>query len=364
MKLLARLIGVIVLGISATLHADPEAVRVDAWKVAQAIVEKMGDTAGGDFPGLNVWRREFKEAGEIPLAVDVDKLVTNNTHWWVAYYEVAPGDPALMLLHCELLLAGGEAQRAQQLAAIYLQRPGIPQLYREGLRSAIGECAKAQAPAHALTREGIALHDQGDYDGAIAKYDAALKAWPASGWTAYERGFSLRTRALTKAGKPLPKNGSIMLNDTDSAELPERPEIDAAFALARQHDPLQMAAYQGDGAMKVPLLAMIEKVLPAWQKIQLDVTKPLEEKLFAQMAEGLVEAGTHEYALAARQVVIARRRKYAPEDHPILSKELRALAPSAAIERTVSLLAGRTMPGRVFVPPEKGYEMLSAPKKK
>lgn len=365
MKLLARLVGLLVLGGSSTLHADSGTeVREGAWKVAQSIVEKMGDADGHDYPGLTVWRREFLEAGQSALAIDADQLVTRNAHWWVAYYEVAPGDPALMLLHGELLLAGGEAQRAQQLAAIYLQRPGIPELYKDGLRSVISEAGKAQAPAHALTQEGTALHDRGDFDGAIAKYDAALKAWPADGWTAYERGFSMYVRALTKAGKPIPKNGTLTINDKTIDELPEKADIAAAYATSRQHDPLQMTAYQGGGEMKEPLLALLQKVLPVWEKIRADVTKPLDEKHFAQLAGGLQEAGAHESALAARQVLIARRRKFAPADHPLLAKELRALAPSAAIERTLSLLAARTMPARVFVPPEAGYEMLAAPKKK
>jgi tetratricopeptide (TPR) repeat protein len=365
MKLLARLVGLLILGGSSTLHADSSTeAREGAWKVAQSIVEKIAEADLHDCPGLNVWRREFLEAGKNPLAVDADKLVTRNDHWWVAYYEVAPGDPALMLLHCELLLAGGEAQRSQQLAAIYLQRPGIPELYRDGLRSVIGESVKAQAPSTALTQEGIALHDRGDFDGAIAKYDAALKAWPANGWTAYERGFSMYVRALTKAGKPIPKNGTLTINDKSNDDLPEKPEIAAAYAASRQHDPLQMTAYQGGAEMKKPLLAMLQQVLPAWEKIRADVSKPLDEKTFAQLASGLQETGAHEYALAARQVIIARRRKFAPVDHPILSQELRALAPSAAIERTLSLLAGRTMPARVFVPPEPGFEMLAAKKKK
>lgn len=365
MKLLARLAVLFILGSASMLHADPGTeAREGAWKVAKVIVEKMGDTEGNEWPGLNVWRRDFLEAGESPLALDVDKLVSRSTHWWVAYYEVAPGDPALMLLHCELLLAGGEAQRCQHLAALYLQRPGIPEPYGSGLRSVISEAVKAQAPAHALTEEGVALHDKGDFDGAISKYDAALKVWPADGWTAYERGFSMYVRSLTKAGKPIPKNGTLTINDTTFDAMPEKAQVEAAYALSRQHDPMQVMAYQGSGAMKTPLLAMVQKVMPVWDKLRANISKPVDDKALAQLAGGFEEAAVHEYALATRQVMIARRRKFAPEDHPILSKELRALAPSAAIERTLSLLAGETMPGRVFVAPEPGYEMLPAKKKK
>jgi hypothetical protein len=42
--------------------------------------------------------------------LDVDALVTNNPHYWQAYYEVVPGDPGLGLLHGGLLHFGGETR--------------------------------------------------------------------------------------------------------------------------------------------------------------------------------------------------------------------------------------------------------------
>ena len=337
--------------------------RKGAWIVAQAIVGKMEIGNTGEFPGIVAWKREFQEAD--PTTMDVDRLVTRNPNWWVAYFEIAPGDPALMLLHCEVLLAGGEAQRAQQLAAIYLQRPGIPKLYREGLLSAVQEATKAQASANALTAEGTKLHDQGNFDGAIAKYDEALKIWPADGWTAYERGFSTYTRALVKAGKPVPKNGTITFNDKTMDGFPEKPEIVSSYARARQHDPLQAIAYQGDKQFLQPLKVLLGKVNPVWDKLRGNVSQSLDDKDLAQLADGFHEAGVHEYALAAREMIIARRRKFAPEDHPILGEHLRALAPAAAIEQTIDLLAGESMEAKVFVLTEPGSEMLAhGPEKK
>src|SRR5256885_1114651 len=106
MKPIACLVGFFILGVSPELQAgDPGMeARQDAWKVAQAIVEKIEVGEVSDFPGLAAWRREFLEADKAPMNIDADRLVTRNPHWWVAYYEIAPGDPALMLLHCEVLL--------------------------------------------------------------------------------------------------------------------------------------------------------------------------------------------------------------------------------------------------------------------
>jgi tetratricopeptide (TPR) repeat protein len=358
------LVGIALLGGSwLRLQAgEPEnEARTAALKLAQVLVEKMDIQDTSAFPGVVAWRRDFAEAAKNPDTLDADKLVTHNPHWWVAYFEIAPGDPAMMLLHCEVVLAGGEAQRAQQLAAIYFQRPGNPGIYRQGLLSTMREANQAQKAANELTKDGTALHDGGDYDGAIAKYDEALKKWPANGWTAYERGFSTYVRALVKAGKPVPKNGTLTLNDKTLEDLPERETIEACYAQARLHDPMQVVAYQGRNENWKPLQALLGKAMPVWQRMRADVSTSIDDEDLAQLTDGFHEAGLHEYALAARDVMVARRRKFAPEDHPILSEHLRALAANAAIEHTIGMLAGEAMHAAVLVAPEQGYEMLVKP---
>ena len=41
-----------------------------------------------------------------------------------------------------------------------------------------------------LIKEGVALHDQGDYDGAIAKYEQVLRENPANDWDIYELAYA------------------------------------------------------------------------------------------------------------------------------------------------------------------------------
>jgi len=45
-----------------------------------------------------------------------------------------------------------------------------------------------------LMQEGIALHDRGDYDGAIAKYQQVLNENPTSDWALYELAFSYQMK--------------------------------------------------------------------------------------------------------------------------------------------------------------------------
>ena len=50
---------------------------------------------------------------------------------------------------------------------------------------------RAQGDAKQLIGEGVALHDKGDFKGAIAKYDAALQVDPANSLAMYEKSYSL-----------------------------------------------------------------------------------------------------------------------------------------------------------------------------
>ena len=344
--------------------------RAGAWHVAVALVGQIGKNNTADYPGLRAWLKEFEAAqGKAgngddtkPFrAIDSDALVTRNANWWAAYYEIAPGDPMVLALHSVILLAGGEPQRAQQLAALSMQRPGIPDLYRKVLGMAVQESQKALARSHEATNAGVRLHDAGDFDGAIRKYDEALALNPANGWTHYERGFSIRMRAYKKAGKPLPENGKVIINDTEP-NLPEEKDVAAAFALARRHDPLQFTAYQGsDKNVIAAVIPLHEKVAPAWGKITGDASVLQDDRTILELAEGCHEAGLPELALVARQIVVARRKRYAPGDHPILSANLRELAKGAPIERTIKRLAGETMKGLMLVKPEGDAGPLQAP---
>lgn len=130
--------------------------------------------------------------------------MTHNENFWRAYYEVAPGDPGIVLLHASLLLCGGEADRANYLAVAAGQRPGVPVAFRQAFETIIAHSNKLREKPKALLAEGIALHDKGDYAGAIKKYQAALELWPQYGWAWYELGQSQYHQDLIADGKKPP----------------------------------------------------------------------------------------------------------------------------------------------------------------
>src|SRR5262249_35926262 len=153
----------------------------------------------------------------------------------------------------------------------------------------------------------------------------------------FEVGLSLYYQQLKKAGKKPPAPGSVQVNEGSKFD----PEVKAAYARARRHDPFQINAYQGDERAVIDgFLALGRRGLPACGRLARDWSKPAPDEVLTSLAGACQEAGVHELALVARQVLIARHGRYLPEDHPFISAGLKALAPGKATEQTLADLAG------------------------
>ena len=188
-------------------------------------------------------------------------------------------------------------------------------------------------PSHTIVRQGVELHDKGDFLGAIAKYDAALKIWPRNGWALYEKGFSVRIKER-KDDFP-----TLVVN---------------LFARSRQVDPFQWSAWQGI-VKDIPGLAEMQKVAkPLWQKSLDDLNYQMSDDELKQFADTLQLAEVDDLALITRQILIQHRGRYAPSDHPFISKSLRRLVPGDRTEAVLAKLAGSSFKGiRIFEPLEK-----------
>jgi len=182
------------------LSAEVSEARRAGLKLAQVVIEQleMGDQK--KFPGIQAWLKDVRKAtgglnpekvAEEWPAVDVNALMANNPNFWQAYYEIAPGDPGLMVIHAGLLMTGGEMTRASQILVIALQRPEIPAAFRKAMLGLLADTVKAGKASNALVNEGIKLHDKGEYAAALRKYDEALVAWPQNGFAHYEVGYTI-----------------------------------------------------------------------------------------------------------------------------------------------------------------------------
>jgi tetratricopeptide (TPR) repeat protein len=242
-----------------------------------------------------------------------------------------------MLLHAGLLLGTGEATRASYVLVIAGQRPGIPKAIRQGFEGLLAHTQRVGKRPNALIQEGIKLHDQGKYDEALKKYREALGLWQQNSWAHYEIGYTLLNQQLVAAGaKPLQGEG-VSVN----AGLKHSAEVLSAFAKTRRHDPFAFKAYQGDDQKLIhAVVALAKDGLPAWQKIAQNRDKRVDVEVLQQLATACQESGNHELALIVRQIMVARRGRYAPADHPFFTTSLRALAPGPQIEALLKLLGG------------------------
>jgi tetratricopeptide (TPR) repeat protein len=363
------LLAVAVLILSGAMHAaaddppkpSPEVsdARRAGLKLARVILERLEADDQSKFPGIQAWLKDLRKATramnpEKPVegwpALDADALMAHNPNFWQAYYEIAPGDPGLMVIQAGLLTSAGEMTRASHILVVALQRPGIPTPFRKAMLGLLAETMKAGKTSNALVNEGIKLHDKGEYAAALRKYDEALAAWPQNGFAHYEVGYTIYAQSLVAAGEKPPAPGTVIVNGKGKLSA----KTGAAYAKARHHDPLQYMAYQGgEKAVIDGFRALAAKGLPVWQKLAKEPEKRVDDRALQDFAEACQAAGIHELGLAARQVMVARRGSYAPSDHPYLTASLRKLAPGEQTDALLKRLATGVLSLRQLVAPEE-----------
>jgi tetratricopeptide (TPR) repeat protein len=328
---------------SEPADADPmkEALRTGA-TAAQIFLSYLKPNATTEFPGTLAWvygagatieGLDKENPTDAWRSLDPDQLITHNAAWWEAYYEVAPGDPGLALLHGSTLLCAGDAQRAMQVLRLALNHEDLDEGSARIIISVMQHAGAYMEPSHALVRDGLVLHDKHDYLGAIAKYDAALKIWPRNAWALYEKGLSVRMHERKDDLPPL---------------------VVSLFARSRAVDPFQWSAWQGTVKDIPGLKEMHGFVRPLWEKSLKDLNYRMNDDELTKLADTLQLAGVDDLALVTRQILIQHRGRYAPADHPFIAKSLRRLVPGDRTEATLSRLASSSFKAiRLYEPLEK-----------
>ena len=298
--------------------------RREAWTLARSTVDKLrraGRTRGaGMDSGIADWIVDFDEvAAKIDATgpperwrpLGADALAGHNPKFWRAIYDAPPADPMLTMLHASLLLAGGEATRARYVLVLAAQHPQLTHEQREAYRELAARAEAAGRQSRALVLEGVEVRKRRDFPAALEKLADALIHWPQNAAAHWEIGRTLREQAW-EASRNL--------------DLPDAPEIGAALARARQHDPLFLEAYQGtDPALRKSLMALMSTQGTAWLRLAKDPDRPAETAMLARLASALQRAGVDELALVSYQAVRARRGNSDPADRQFISISLRAL---------------------------------------
>jgi hypothetical protein len=236
------------------------------------------------------------------------------------------------------------------LTVIAGQRPGVPTELRRIFGIIVNNSHAVGERSNKLLHDGITLFDKGDYAGALKKHQEAITSWPQNGWAHYEYGLTLRQKQWKESGEKVLGKGSVIVNSGPKSS----PEVAAAFANARKHDPFQLKAYQGDDPEVIAgFMALGEKGMPAWEQITKAQQSQVGDDVLEKLADALQEANQHELALATREILVARRNRYSPADHPFITKSLQKLAPGKPTEATLERLAGGKLAFRQLIAPEQ-----------
>ncbi len=130
--------------------------------------------------------------------IDVAALTERNSDFWRATLEMNPGIPFTPMVRIALHCMTGELDQARRIADI-----ASPFAAKESAQSRLlGEFRELHAEFskgfEARVDTGIALHDKGDFAGAIKVYEGVLREFPKSAWTNYELFHTRRTILLSK----------------------------------------------------------------------------------------------------------------------------------------------------------------------
>jgi len=307
-----------------------------AWQTVAVLAQAMTGSDPGRFPGLHAWLKEYRAAGgpigkladAAPLPkIDAERSLLRGPTFWRAYFEQAPGHAGTLLWQAALLLAAGEASRAAYVLLAARQSRDIEPPMLEALNGLLEHASRVLQSGAQRVSEAAKLHDQGNVAGAASALRGVLAAWPANALAHYELGLTALARQYADAGRKPPARSRLGIY----SELAPGQDALAAFARARQHDPLLIRAYQGKEAPGAdPVLVLGKTVRPLWDVIARDTSGEMREDVLRQLASGLSQAGIPELALTVFTVVIGREGGYDDADRKFVADNLRALAPAAA----------------------------------
>jgi hypothetical protein len=325
--------------------------RRAGWTFASHALKRLDEADNEDFPGIEGFLKNIRilrdcvdpaEPSSAWVEFDVDGLVSRNPHFWATVYEIAPGDPGIIIIHAGFLLSAGESRRASILLALTRHCPDPGEQMRAVFAGMHGQASLVLREGEQMVAEGVKDFDEGDREAALAQFEKATSLWPQNGLAHYETGLTILAEELEADGATA-EPGTIWLNADPKYGVQAAPH----FAAARRHDPLLWRAYQGnDPDLIGAILPLGEHVIPAWGKILAD---DVDDEVLMDFAKGCQDAELDELALIARQVIVARRGRFEPSDHPFIAKSLRRLAPSEVTEATLKRLAAEELPFRQLI---------------
>ncbi len=291
-------------------------VRQVGWNEVMELMPVLEVEPNAGFPGLTVLTQRLRAVAARPpadataRAAEIRALMDQQPDFWKAYYEIAPGDPLASLLHVGLLLAAGEAARADAVATLAINFGRMDLEYRK-------ELVRLNSYAQLLVRSGEgdgrtldALRRSGQFSGLADRARALLAVWPQDpGALAY----------LAEAEWGLSR---------EAPGAPAAAELARTLAALRRADPLAIL----DPRITGPAPADLAEARGRWVQID-DGTAIGDDQLLLQFSKAAQAGGLDELALVARSLLVSRDTGLPPLDERFVKVSLRRLVGEPAAGR-------------------------------
>ncbi len=176
------------------------------WKEVEDLLPLLQAQADADFPGIASFvadLRQLADAKKTPAGVppiDAARLIDHNPHFWAAYYEIAPGDPLMAMLHIGLLLAAGEMVRADEVATLEINFGRMELDYRKELVRLDAHAQLVLQGSRGDTGDRARLRGEKAYAAIARRAQAALAVWPDNPEALADLAWALQ--AMSGGGPP------------------------------------------------------------------------------------------------------------------------------------------------------------------
>jgi lipoprotein NlpI len=159
-------------------------VKQVGWKEVQDLLPGFDEQSDANFPGVAALAGDLHSIATTTRfnrgtpPVDIGQLLDHNPHFWRAYYEIAPGDPLTAMLHVGLLLAAGDAVRADRVATLAINFGRMEPEYRKELVRLDAHAQLVLQVSRGNAVELERLRRTRAYATLAEKARAALAVWP------------------------------------------------------------------------------------------------------------------------------------------------------------------------------------------
>lgn len=333
------------------------------WHTYDYMNSRLGQLDPKHYPGIRAWLEEYQAFGKDatssdpktwPKEFDYEKVVYSSPKFWQATFEVIPGDAAWMSYYVSCLMGAGEYNRAEDAIIVLLHCDHIKNDMRLTMLQTLDMSYKVAEYCEEPVKEGVKLYDEGKFDEALAKHKAAIDINPADALAWYELGFTLRKKEIGDVSEKDPLTLYEYKDDKLVGDLPKHftPEINAAYANSRKHNPLFASAYFSDDRATFEKMFVINnKLMPLWKEFTKGGPNGhVPDETLVQFGTLCQELGIHELAIISRIVLSERHKKYAPEDIDFIEKSIKVIAPGKPTEDAMARLRSYNPKLRMLFP--------------